>query len=125
MLFNPGSPRRPATRVACYRRARLSALAGRAFGRGDALTPRRASPARRVRISVVFDDAPDCRCHRGELVGGEANCRHGSDVIGRHLSSKEKVDMPRDGASGAGCTRAGPGSFAFVCVVWEPVENLC
>ena len=39
--------------------------------------------------SVIFNGAPDCRCHRGEFVGGEVNCRHGSDIIGRHLSSKE------------------------------------
>jgi hypothetical protein len=35
-----------------YRRARLSALAG-------------------VGISVAGDDATDCRCYRGQLVGGE------------------------------------------------------
>jgi hypothetical protein len=34
--------------------------------------------------SVVFDGAPDCRSYRGELVVGEVNCRHGSDIIGRH-----------------------------------------
>ena len=27
--------------------------------------------------------------YRGELVVGEINCRHGPDIIGRHLSSKE------------------------------------
>jgi hypothetical protein len=39
--------------------------------------------ARRVRISVAFDDATDCRCHRGQLVVGEVNCRHGPNIIGR------------------------------------------
>jgi hypothetical protein len=29
-----------------------------------------------MRISVAFDDAPDCCCYRGQLVGGEVNCRH-------------------------------------------------
>jgi hypothetical protein len=29
--------------------------------------------ARGVRIFVVFDDAADCRCYRGQLVGGEVN----------------------------------------------------
>ena len=33
--------------------------------------------ARGARKAVVFDGAPDCRCYRGELVGGEVNCRHG------------------------------------------------
>jgi hypothetical protein len=33
--------------------------------------------ARRVGISVAGDDATDCRCHRGQLVVGEVNCRHG------------------------------------------------
>jgi hypothetical protein len=39
--------------------------------------------ARRVRISVAFDDATDCRCYRGQLVVGEMNCRHGPNIIGR------------------------------------------
>jgi hypothetical protein len=43
--------------------------------------PRQRGPqrieARRARISVVFDEAPDCRCHRGELVVGKVNRRHG------------------------------------------------
>jgi hypothetical protein len=51
--------------------------------------------ARRVGISVAVDDATDCRCHRGKLVGGEVNYRHGLDIIGRDLSSKERGDMPR------------------------------
>jgi hypothetical protein len=42
-----------------------------------------------VGITVVFDGAPDCRCHRGELVGGEINCWHGPDIFGRHLFNKE------------------------------------
>jgi hypothetical protein len=41
---------------------------------------------------VVLDGAPDCRRYRGELVVGEVNCRHGPDIIGRDLSSKERVD---------------------------------
>jgi hypothetical protein len=61
----------------------LSALAGGAgFGSG-----------------VGFGVAPDGRFCRGELVIREVNCRHGPDIIGRHLSSKERGDMP-GGASG-------------------------
>jgi hypothetical protein len=44
---------------------------------------RRASPGRPQRIqtrgvgiSIAFDDATDCRCHRGQLVVGEVNYRH-------------------------------------------------
>ena len=57
-----------------------------------------------MRETVVFDDAADCGCYRGELVVGKVNCRHGPDIIGRHLSSKERDDMPRGGPPG----RAGP-----------------
>ena len=32
--------------------------------------------ARRVGISVAFDEATDCRCDRGELVVREVNGRH-------------------------------------------------
>jgi hypothetical protein len=46
-----------------------------------------------VGISVAFDDATDCRCHRGEFVGGEVNCRHGPDIIGRHLFNKVGRDV--------------------------------
>jgi hypothetical protein len=53
-----------------------------------------------VGISVAFDDATDCRCYRGQLVGGEINCRHGPDIIGRQLSSKKRGEMPHGGASG-------------------------
>ena len=42
--------------------------------------------------SVVFDVAPDCRCYRGEFVVGEVNCRHGPDIVGRHLPSKKRLD---------------------------------
>jgi hypothetical protein len=42
--------------------------------------------------SVVLYGAPDCHGNSGEFVGGEVNCRHGPDIIGRHLSSKEKVN---------------------------------
>jgi hypothetical protein len=51
--------------------------------------------ARRVRKSVAFDNATDCRCHRGQLVVGKVNCRHGpgynrpkfvQQVEGRHAS---------------------------------------
>ena len=48
---------------------------------------------------VVFDGAPDCRCYRGELVVGEVNCRHGPDIIGRHLSSKEMFEVTEPGVS--------------------------
>jgi hypothetical protein len=30
---------------------------------------------------VVFDGAPDGRCYRGELVGGEVNRRHGLIIM--------------------------------------------
>jgi hypothetical protein len=36
--------------------------------------------------------APDCRCYRGKLVGGEVNCRHERDIVGRHLPSKKRLD---------------------------------
>jgi hypothetical protein len=95
-----------------YRLARLSALAGGgAFGSGAGF----GSSETADRASAVFClvaasslasaarsgsrrgawgyGAPDCRCHRGQLVGGEVNCRHGPDIIGRHLSSKERVDI--------------------------------
>ena len=39
--------------------------------------------------SVVFDGAPDRRCHRNKLVVDEVDCRHARTIIGRHLSSKE------------------------------------
>lgn len=32
-----------------------------------------------MRISIVSDQAADCRCQRGELVGGEVNYRHAGD----------------------------------------------
>jgi hypothetical protein len=44
---------------------------------------------------VVFDGAPEGRCYRGKFVVGEVNCRHGPDIIGRHLSSKKRDDLPR------------------------------
>jgi hypothetical protein len=44
---------------------------------------------RRARKPVRLDDAPDCRGNSSELVVGEVNCRHGPDIIGRNLSSKE------------------------------------
>jgi hypothetical protein len=64
--------------------------------------PRRAQgiKARRVGISVAVDDATDCRCHRGELVGGEVHCRHGSGLLlspapshkaGRHRQVKRAL----------------------------------
>jgi hypothetical protein len=57
--------------------------------RGAASTGRaQRIKARGVGISVAFDDATDCRCHRGQLVVGKVNCRHGPDIIGRDLSSK-------------------------------------
>jgi hypothetical protein len=34
-----------------------------------------------VGISVAFDDASDCRCHRGELVAGKVNCRHAAHAV--------------------------------------------
>jgi hypothetical protein len=40
--------------------------------------PAPAIKTRRVGIAVAFDDATDCRCHRGQLVVGKINCRHGS-----------------------------------------------
>ena len=61
------------------------------------LSQRRAQriKARGVGKFVVFDGAPDCRGYRGKFVVGEVNCRHGPDIIGRHLSSKERDDLPR------------------------------
>jgi hypothetical protein len=35
--------------------------------------------ARRMGISIAFDDATDCRCHRGQLVVREVKCRHGAE----------------------------------------------
>jgi hypothetical protein len=57
------------------------------------LSQRRAQriEPRRVGKPVVLDGAPDCRCRRGEFVVGEINCRHGPDIIGRHLSSKKRL----------------------------------
>jgi hypothetical protein len=92
-----------------YYRVRLSALAaGGAFGSGvgaiksslatfaedgrpaaaSSLASAARSGSRRGAwgISIAFDDATDCRCYRGQLVGGEVNGRHGPDIIGRHLS---------------------------------------
>jgi hypothetical protein len=53
----------------------------------------RSGSRRGVRKSVRFDGPPDGRCYRGELFVGEGNCRHGPDMIGRHLSSKDRVDI--------------------------------
>jgi hypothetical protein len=62
----------------------------------DELRKRRAQriKPRGMGKSVVFDGAPDYRSYRGEFLVGEANCRHGSDSIGRHLSSKEAIATP-------------------------------
>ena len=59
------------------------------------LSQRRAQriEARGVGKSVVFDGAPDRRCCRSKLVVGEVNCRHGPDIIGRQLSSKERGEF--------------------------------
>jgi len=46
-----------------------------------------------VGISVACDGATDCRCYGGQLLVGEVNCRHGLDIIGLYLSSKERVDV--------------------------------
>ena len=37
----------------------------------------------RVWEPVFVDEAPDCRCHGGELVVGEIDCRHGLTVAPR------------------------------------------
>jgi hypothetical protein len=70
-----GQARAQVMRAGCRR-----PLRGRAWLRRR-LEPRQRRTqrvkARRVGISVFFDDAPDCRCHRSELVVGEVNCRHG------------------------------------------------
>jgi hypothetical protein len=42
----------------------------------------------RVGISIAFDDAPDGRCHRGQLVVGKSDCRHGTRPPGRGASGK-------------------------------------
>ena len=59
------------------------------------LSQRRAQriEARCVGKPVVFDGAPDGRRHRGKLVVGEIDCRHGPDIIGRQLSSKERGEF--------------------------------
>ena len=80
-----------------YRRARLSTLAGGgafggAIGSGAASnfpSAARSGSRRGGGKSVVFDGAPDCRSYRGELVIGEVNCRHGSDIVGRHSFNRE------------------------------------
>ena len=71
-------------------------LAAGLSGAGLALRPHELSQRSAQRIeprgvgkSVAFDGAPDCRCYRGEFVVGEVNCRHGPDIIGRHLSNKK------------------------------------
>ena len=53
--------------------------------------------ARRVGISVAFDDATDCHGDSCLLIIGEVNCRHSANISGRHLPSKESGDMPRAG----------------------------
>jgi len=94
-----------------YRRARLSALAGGAFGSGLASTPPRSrcgypprplSPRRTSRAVSAADQgagreeicrlrgASDYRRDSGQLVGGEVNCWHGPDIIGRHFSLKAR-----------------------------------
>ena len=85
----------PSTKTPWITRARSAPrpLVGFGWRRGlperGWLWSRRVEPRKRraqgvetwgVGISVAFDDAPDCRYHRGELVGGEVNCRHGLDI---------------------------------------------
>ena len=57
-------------------------LLGRALVHlGRRLEPRQRRPqriqSRSVRIPVASDDTTNGRCHRGQLVVGEVNCRHG------------------------------------------------
>jgi hypothetical protein len=105
---------------ACYRRARLSALAGGgAFGSAGglgavalaiaSLSPVSMTASSNFAIAVRIKPAAG----RGEIYRPrwcdgwppslrrprvrEVNCRHGPDIIGRHLSSKERVDTPRGG----------------------------
>ena len=54
--------------------------------------------------SVVFDGAPDGRCDRGKLVGGEINCRHGVGIASprqpdRSLRGEPQRQVIRRGAS--------------------------
>jgi hypothetical protein len=60
-----------------------------------------------VRISVAGDDAKDCRCHRGQLVVGKVNCRHGpgynrptfvQQEEGRHVRMGEASRKSRKGS---------------------------
>jgi hypothetical protein len=51
------------------------------------------------RGNLSVDGAPDGRRYRGELVVREVNCRHGPDIIGRHLFSKEMFEVPEPGVS--------------------------
>jgi hypothetical protein len=77
---------------------RRRGLRGRAWFCGRLELPQRRPQrvkAWGVGISIALDDVADCRRYRGELVGREVNYRHGPNVIGRDLSSKEMVDMPR------------------------------
>ena len=80
--------------------SRLREVFGVVWARRVELSQRRAQriKPRGVGKFVVLDGAPDLRRYRGELVVRKVNCRHGPDIIGRYLSSKEKGDMPRGGA---------------------------
>jgi hypothetical protein len=58
-------------------------LRGRRWLEGQRRVEPRHRRAQRIQawgvgISVAFDDATDCRCYRGQLVGGEVNRRHSS-----------------------------------------------
>jgi hypothetical protein len=72
----------------------FGAADGSSFARAERSGSRRGAGGN---LSVSM--APDGRFCRGELVVREVNCRHDPDIIGRHLSSKERGDMP-GGASG-------------------------
>ena len=63
---------------------------GRLLSRRVQLAQRRAQwiEARRHRIPIGFDKAPDCRSYCSELVVGEANCRHVSSPPEPHCSAR-------------------------------------
>ena len=80
-----------------------------------------------MRISVAGDDATDCRCHCDQLVGGEVNCRHGPDIIGRHLSSKEgeRVGPVVAGADRTNCNPSSPSPVTDTALEKEAEDDWC
>jgi hypothetical protein len=94
---------------------------------GRRVEPRQGRPkrikARGVGISVAFDDATDCRRHCGKLVVGEVNCRHGPDIIGRYLSSKERGTCLTTARMG-GVYSSGPLMTDSLSAAHRPIDKL-